>query len=133
MDALEDKKGDPDTNIKQAPDEEADEAKLKEALEDEIINSLPGVDRTAAKQIFSEIVVHGDEVHWEDIAGLENAKFSLKEAVVYPFLRPDLFLGLREPVRGMLLFGPPGTGKTMLARAVATESHSTFFPLVLRV
>lgn len=66
-------------------------------------------------------------MHWEDIAGLENAKFSLKEAVVYPFLRPDLFLGLREPVRGMLLFGPPGTGKTMLARAVATESHSTFF------
>ena len=129
VDALEDKKGDPDTNIKQAPDEEADEAKLKEALEDEIINSLPGVDKTAAKQIFSEIVVHGDEVHWEDIAGLENAKFSLKEAVVYPFLRPDLFLGLREPVRGMLLFGPPGTGKTMLARAVATESHSTFFSI----
>ncbi|KAL3232940.1 Uncharacterized protein RNJ44_04856 [Nakaseomyces bracarensis] len=110
-------------------DETTDEKKLKEALEDEIIDSLPGVDKTAAKQIFSEIVVHGDEVRWEDIAGLENAKFSLKEAVVYPFLRPDLFLGLREPVRGMLLFGPPGTGKTMLARAVATESHSTFFSI----
>lgn len=115
----------PDENIEDVTDEK----KLKEALEDEIIDSLPGVDKAAAKQIFSEIVVHGDEVHWEDIAGLENAKFSLKEAVVYPFLRPDLFLGLREPVRGMLLFGPPGTGKTMLARAVATESHSTFFSI----
>lgn len=101
----------------------------KEALEDEIIESLGGVDKNAAKQIFNEIVVHGDEVHWDDIAGLETAKNSLKEAVVYPFLRPDLFRGLREPVRGMLLFGPPGTGKTMLARAVATESKSTFFSI----
>lgn len=109
--------------------EVGDHDKLKEELEDEIINSLIGVDKIAAKQIFAEIVVRGDEVHWEDIAGLESAKGSLKEAVVYPFLRPDLFRGLREPVRGMLLFGPPGTGKTMLARAVATESHSTFFSI----
>ena len=88
-----------------------------------------GVDETAAKQIFNEIVVKGDEVHWDDVAGLEAAKTALKEAVVYPFLRPDLFMGLREPARGMLLFGPPGTGKTMLARAVATESRSTFFAI----
>ena len=88
-----------------------------------------GVDESAAKQIFNEIVVQGDEVHWDDVAGLEVAKKALKEAVVYPFLRPDLFMGLREPARGMLLFGPPGTGKTMLARAVATESRSTFFAI----
>ena len=88
-----------------------------------------GVDEGAAKQIFNEIVVQGDEVHWDDVAGLDAAKKALKEAVVYPFLRPDLFLGLREPARGMLLFGPPGTGKTMLARAVATESRSTFFAI----
>ena len=73
--------------------------------------------------------MHGDSVHWSDIAGLEAAKSTLKETVVYPFLRPDLFSGLREPARGLLLFGPPGTGKTMLARAVATESKSTFFSL----
>lgn len=95
-----------------------------------IKKNLPkGVDEGAAKQIFNEIVVQGDEVHWADVAGLEAAKKALKEAVVYPFLRPDLFMGLREPARGMLLFGPPGTGKTMLARAVATESRSTFFAI----
>jgi len=93
-----------------------------------ILEKLPkGVDPQSAKQILNDIVVRGDEVHWDDIAGLEGAKKALKEAVVYPFLRPDLFSGLREPARGMLLFGPPGTGKTMLARAVATESKSTFF------
>jgi hypothetical protein len=95
-----------------------------------LMKHLPkGVDENAAKQIFNEIVVKGDEVHWDDVAGLEVAKKALKEAVVYPFLRPDLFMGLREPARGMLLFGPPGTGKTMLARAVATESKSTFFAI----
>lgn len=95
-----------------------------------ILKHLPsGVDGEAAKQILNEIVIQGDVVHWDDIAGLEPAKKALREAVVYPFLRPDLFMGLREPATGMLLFGPPGTGKTMLARAVATESKSTFFSI----
>lgn len=95
-----------------------------------LLSHLPkGVDEGAAKQILNEIVIQGDEVHWSDVAGLEIAKSALKETVVYPFLRPDLFMGLREPARGMLLFGPPGTGKTMLARAVATESKSTFFAI----
>ena len=86
-------------------------------------------DAGALRQVASEIVVKGDEVHWDDVAGLEGAKSALMEAVVYPFLRPDLFSGLREPAKGMLLFGPPGTGKTMLARAVATESRCTFFSI----
>ncbi|RMJ26700.1 AAA family ATPase [Aspergillus sp. HF37] len=104
-----------------------DEDEEHDAIMD-VMNRLPkGIDADTARQILNDIVVRGDEVHWDDIAGLEGAKKALKEAVVYPFLRPDLFSGLREPARGMLLFGPPGTGKTMLARAVATESKSTFF------
>jgi SpoVK/Ycf46/Vps4 family AAA+-type ATPase len=111
-------------------EEEAEESDEWKRRTDDIMKNLPrGVDKQAAQQILNEIVIQGDEVHWDDVAGLEIAKSALKETVVYPFLRPDLFMGLREPARGMLLFGPPGTGKTMLARAVATESKSTFFAI----
>lgn len=96
---------------------------------EEALKNVKGVDATLAKNIINEIVDNGDEVFWEDIAGLDAAKNSLKETVVYPLLRPDLFSGLREPVTGMLLFGPPGTGKTMLARAVATQAKATFFSI----
>lgn len=124
---------DPDSLGRKSVDTGEDDAEDEDEEDEddsfmEVLNKLPkGVDVTAARQVLNDIVVRGDEVHWDDIAGLENAKKALKEAVVYPFLRPDLFSGLREPARGMLLFGPPGTGKTMLARAVATESKSTFF------
>ncbi|KAL2135687.1 hypothetical protein VTI74DRAFT_7368 [Chaetomium olivicolor] len=111
-------------------DEQTKAAKEWKKRKAAVLKKLPpGVDQHAAKQILNEIIIQGDEVHWSDIAGLEVAKNALRETVVYPFLRPDLFMGLREPARGMLLFGPPGTGKTMLARAVATESKSTFFSI----
>ncbi|CAK7272836.1 Golgi transport complex subunit 6 [Sporothrix epigloea] len=120
-----------DDNDKSGKDSEEDLLKMPwKKRKQAILKSLPpGVDDEAAKQILNEIVVQGDVVHWSDIAGLEPAKKALREVVVYPFLRPDLFMGLREPATGMLLFGPPGTGKTMLARAVATESRSTFFSI----
>jgi len=59
-------------------------------------------------------------VSWADVAGLEQAKKSLKEAVILPTKFPDLFVGQRKPWKGILLYGPPGTGKTFLAKACAT-------------
>lgn len=81
------------------------------------------------KMLKEAILIEKPDVKWEDIANLERAKEALIEAVIWPLKRPDLFQGSRRPWKGVLLFGPPGCGKTLLAKAVANSVKATFFTI----
>jgi len=89
--------------------------------------SVPNVEPALVETVMQEILDQSPGVNWDDIAGLEYAKRCVMEAVVWPMVRPDLFRGIRGPPRGVLLFGPPGTGKTMIGRAIASLSGARFF------
>ena len=73
------------------------------------------------------VITEKPKVNWDEVVGLDTAKKAVKEAIVYPVQRPDLF-PLGWP-RGILLFGPPGCGKTLLAAAVATEIDANFYSI----
>ncbi|MHB8568002.1 MAG: CDC48 family AAA ATPase [Nitrososphaerales archaeon] len=77
-----------------------------------------------------EVYIETPDVRWNDIGGLDSIKKELQEAVEWPLKYPDLYstIGYSMP-KGILLFGPSGTGKTLLAKAVATESESNFISI----
>jgi len=99
--------------------------KMEIRMED-FLNAYKEITPTAMREVYVEIPT----VHWEDVGGLEEVKRELREAVEWPLKRPEIFkrVGVRPP-KGILLFGPPGCGKTLLARAVATESEANFISI----
>ena len=110
---------------------------LDEPIPSEIIQELTIKDEDFLQAInmiepsaMREVMIEIPNVPWEDIGGLEDIKQELIEAVDWPLKYPKLFkrAGIR-PLNGILLFGPPGCGKTLLAKAVATESLSNFITI----
>ena len=111
------------------PEIQNDEEIPKEVLEKIVVT---GSDfKNAQKEIqpsaLREVLVQIPDIKWDDVGGLEDVKQELKEAVEWPLKHPETFqrLGIRPP-KGTLLYGIPGTGKTLLAKAVASESEANF-------
>jgi len=110
---------------------------LDEPIPGDIIQELIIKDDDFAKAInmvepsaMREVMIERPNIKWEDVGGLTQIKDELKEAVEWPLKYPKLFekAGIR-PLHGILLYGPPGCGKTLLAKAVATESQCNFISI----
>ena len=97
-----------------------------EVTMDDFMGAYKEVTPTAMREVYIEV----STVHWNEAGGLEGVKQRLKEAVEWPLKNPEMFtkMGIRAP-KGILMYGPPGCGKTLLARAVATESEANFISI----
>ncbi|MGD0549376.1 MAG: CDC48 family AAA ATPase [Candidatus Bathyarchaeia archaeon] len=91
--------------------------------EDDFLSAYREITPTAMREVYVEV----PSVHWEEVGGLDKIKNELVQSVEWPLKKPEVFkrMGIKPP-RGILLYGPPGCGKTLLARAVATESEANF-------
>ncbi|MGP8319633.1 MAG: CDC48 family AAA ATPase [Methanosarcinaceae archaeon] len=115
----------PKINIEEEniPPEVMDELKVTKNDFDE---ALKVIEPSAMREVFVEVAY----VNWNDIGGLDKSKQELIEAVEWPLKYPELFNAVNtKPPRGIMLFGPPGTGKTMLAKAIASESEANFISI----
>ncbi|MEM4643051.1 MAG: AAA family ATPase, partial [Candidatus Bathyarchaeia archaeon] len=99
--------------------------KMEVKMED-FLNAYKEITPTAMREVYVEVPT----VRWDDIGGLDGVKQELREAVEWPIRNPEVFkrMGIKPP-KGVLLYGPPGCGKTLLARAVATESGANFITI----
>merc|ERR1711972_778554 len=86
-------------------------------------------DKEFRQRLEADIISEAPDICFKDVQGLLNVKLALYETIILPALRPELFTGLRTPTSGLLLFGPPGNGKTMIAKCVAAGCQSTFFSI----
>jgi len=103
------------------------EALLKlEITMDNFLEAMKEIEPSAIREVFVEV----PDVKWSDVGGLENIKQELKEAIEWPLKYPDVFRKAdTNPPKGILLYGVPGTGKTLLAKAVANESGVNFISI----
>lgn len=92
-------------------------------------NGKSDPDKEFRDRLMGDIITEAPDISFQDVTGLMNVKLALYENVILPQLKPELFTGLRKPSAGLLLFGPPGNGKTMIAKCVATECDATFFSI----
>jgi len=94
-----------------------------EVTMDNFLEAMKEVEPSAIREVFVEV----PDVRWDDVGGLENIKQELKEAIEWPLKYTDVFQKVNtNPPKGILLHGTPGTGKTLLAKAVANESGVNF-------
>ena len=111
----------PDLDIKEdIPAEVVDALRV---TKEDFVQAMKKIEPSAMREVFVEVA----EVHWDEVGGLKEAKQAMIEAVDWPLKYPEAFtaVGVRPP-RGILLYGLPGTGKTLLVRALATESNINF-------